>query len=84
MEQEAPLEAAVLLLLLSHSYIYYNTYFDRLVVNEDSTFGARYVEDLVEHAHLRRAYEVLRMPVLCFLSLHDWLIDNTNLRSSSS
>jgi len=44
--------------------------------------GRIYVQELLDSAHPRRVFEVLRMSLGTFYALRDWLLANTSLRSS--
>ena len=45
-------------------------------------YNSSYVQDLLTIAHPQRCWDVLRMTIVTFYALRDWLLANTSLKSS--
>ena len=69
-------------ILVSIAYHYKDTYYNKQQQITSSIEGEEYLKEILQQAHPRRCFEVLRMPLETFLSLNNWLIRHTDLADS--
>ena len=75
------LEARIFLVIIGVVEYYYQTHYIKKAYNTQLVTGDAYVRELL-HSNPRRITNVLRMPVHTYLSLVDWLLENTSLKST--